>query len=64
MRVYLQSQETNLFYDKNGEWVADRDQAEVFSSAMEAAMMSNKKQIKADVLLAFPDPKYDLRFPC
>jgi hypothetical protein len=63
MRVLIQDRNTERFY-KDGKWTRNRDQAETFGGALEVVQLCVSKKIQGNIVLAFRDPKFDVKIPC
>jgi hypothetical protein len=64
MKVLIQQRSTKQFYQRNGKWTEKREEADTFSSSIEATQICRSKRLQADIVLAFRNPIYDVRIPC
>ncbi len=64
MRVVIRNIKTGLFCAGGGEWAAQAEQAQDFSTAARAISFAFEAKLKdVEVLLCFEDPRYNIRFP-
>ncbi len=61
MRILVQNAETGLFYRDAGQWVADKNEARMFTNSTEALdICLHQERGKAQILFSFQNPEFDM----
>jgi len=61
MKVVIQEHDTDRFYKAHGTWTNKREEAAAFDTSIDALKKVKAEHLHADVVLAFPDPTYDVK---
>ncbi|EEF57744.1 hypothetical protein [Pedosphaera parvula] len=65
LKILLQDRQSRLYLQKAHQWTSSRDEAMDFQhSAKASGFVLQSKIPNMDIILSFPDSKYDLRIPC
>jgi len=63
VKIYLQQRDPRLYYKGPGRWTKARGEAWAFKSSSEALDFCERENIRdAEIVLAFEDERYDIRF--